>query len=188
MSDVQTPDFLKDFADLLGEDGLKTSNVWYHGTASGLVESIKKSGLKRSGDSELNAMEKKTMTTIGGSFKESKEPLYLTQSKELAYYWGLQKARIRTVRTGKEEMPVVFQITLDETLNPQVKPDVGAAAMIMAGPSDYIKYMKALYKAQGQAFEEVDPLSAKREVYLQQLGLAYINKDVRNPIVELLTE
>lgn len=186
MSDTQTPDFLKDFAELLGEDGLKTSNVWYHGTASGLMESIKKDGLKRSGDSELKALEKQTMTTIGGSYKEAKEPLYLTQSKELAYFWGQQKARIRNVRTGGEETPVVIKVTLDETLNPQVKPDVGAAGMIIAGSDKYLDHLALVYKDNGKTLPTIDPLKADRNIYLTQLGLAYINKDIRNPIIEVL--
>ena len=40
MSDIQTPDNFKDLGQLLTADGIKTSNVWYHGTASGLVASI----------------------------------------------------------------------------------------------------------------------------------------------------
>ena len=188
MSESQTPDFYKDFADLLSDDGIQSSNVWYHGTASGLVKSIEEKGLKRSGDTELKALEKTTMTTIGGSYKENKEPLYLTQSKELAYYWGKQKARIRNVRTGGEETPVVVKVTLDETLNPQVKPDVGAAGMILAGSDKYLDHLGELYKEQGKTLPEIDPIKVDRMAYLNQLGLAYINKDVRNPVIEVIKE
>ena len=186
MSDIQTPDNFKDLAQLLTADGITTSNVWYHGTASGLVASIQEKGLKRSGDAEVKALEKKTMTTIGGSYKESKEPLYLTQSKELAYFWATETTRIRSVRTGTAETPAIIEVTLDDTLNQQVKTDVGAAAMIMSGSSDYPEYIEALYKEYGHDFKEVDPMAADRMVYMTQLGLAYINKDIRNPIIKVL--
>ena len=85
---ADTPAFLKDAKDLLAKQGFATSDTWYHGTSSALVDSIKEQGLKRSGDKALKDAAKKTMATIGNSYTESIEPVFLTQSKELAFYWA----------------------------------------------------------------------------------------------------
>ncbi len=67
---ADTPTFLKDAQDLLTADGFATSNVWYHGTSSALVDAIQAQGLKRSGDRDLKAAAKKTMATIGNNYTE----------------------------------------------------------------------------------------------------------------------
>ena len=73
---ADTPAFLKDAKDLLTEQGFSTSDTWYHGTSSALVDSITEQGLKRSGDKALKDAAKKTMTTIGNSYTESIEPVF----------------------------------------------------------------------------------------------------------------
>ena len=78
MSNV--PAHLQDAKDLLTSQGFTTSGTWYHGTSSALLASIQKQGLKRSGDKALKQTAKKTMTTIGNSYTESIEPIFLTQS------------------------------------------------------------------------------------------------------------
>ncbi len=62
---TETPAFLKDAKNLLTEQGFATSNIWYHGTSSALVDAIQAQGLKRSGDQALKEATKKTMATIG---------------------------------------------------------------------------------------------------------------------------
>ncbi|MGR5456567.1 hypothetical protein ACPV5N_22030, partial [Vibrio alfacsensis] len=87
------PSYLQDAKELLSQDGFATSDVWYHGTSSALLSSIQGQGLKRSGDKALNQAAKKTMATIGNNYTESVAPVFLTQSKELAYYWAQQTVR-----------------------------------------------------------------------------------------------
>ena len=91
MSDI--PSYLQDAKDLLTKDGFATSDVWYHGTSSALIGSINGSGLRRSGDKVMNQAAKNTMATIGNSYTEQREPVFLTQSKELAHYWAQQTVR-----------------------------------------------------------------------------------------------
>jgi RNA:NAD 2'-phosphotransferase (TPT1/KptA family) len=68
------PALFQDAKNLLTEQGFTTSNTWYHGTSSALVDSIKNQGLIRSGDSVLKDAAKKTMATIGNIYTESIEP------------------------------------------------------------------------------------------------------------------
>jgi RNA:NAD 2'-phosphotransferase (TPT1/KptA family) len=128
---TDTPAFLNDTKALLTEQGLATGNAWYHGTSSALVESILKQGLMRSGDLALREATRKTMITIGDSFTETLEPVFLTQSKALAWYWACQTVRDRSVRFEGKETPVVLAVKLPEELNQRVKPDVGAASLLL---------------------------------------------------------
>ena len=120
MSD--TPKYLQDSKKLLSEEGFAINGTWYHGTSSALWGSIQKFGLKRSGDRDLKQAAKKTMATIGNKYTETIEPVFLTQSKELAYYWAQQSVRERGVRFEGEEKPVVVQINLPDSLKEKVKP------------------------------------------------------------------
>lgn len=130
-TEIHTPESLIDSKELLTSDGFKSSNIWYHGTTNGLTPAILANGLKRSGDNDLNQATKKAMATIGNNYTERKEPIFLTQSKELAYYWAKQKVRARLLHTGKDEQPAILEVTLNEVENSQVKPDVGAAVMLL---------------------------------------------------------
>lgn len=185
---ANTPTFLKDAKDLLSEQGFATGDVWYHGTSSALVDSIKEQGLKRSGDKALKAAAKKTMATIGNSYTESIEPVFLTQSKELAFYWAEQTVRNRSIRFEGDEQPVVFAVKLSAELNAQVKPDVGAASLLLLKEGEnFMAYLAAIYQEHGFGIPEIDLMKADRMEYLSTLGMAYINKDIDALCLELIT-
>ena len=185
---ADTPTFLQDAKDVLTDQGFATSNTWYHGTSSALVDSIKAQGLKRSGDNELNAAAKKTMATIGNSYTESIEPVFLTQSKELAFYWAQQTIRDRSVRIAGNEQPVVFAVTLPETLNTKVKPDVGAASLLLVSEGeDFMAYLAGLYQKHGFDAPEIDLMKADRMEYLTKLGMAYFDEDIEATYLNLIT-
>jgi len=186
MSDI--PEHLQDAKELLSADGFATSNVWYHGTSSALITSIKDNGINRSGDRDSNKKAKDTMVTIGGSYQEAVQPVFLSQSKELAYIWAEKTVQKRSVRFGGDEMPVVFAITLNDKLNEKVKTDVGAAGMIMIGNDDYIEQLSEVYKANGFEAPVVDPATADRMDYLNKLGMAYINTNIPADCVALVSE
>jgi hypothetical protein len=186
---TDTPDFLKDSKDLLTDNGFVATNVWYHGTSSALVESIKAQGLRRSGDSELKAAAKKTMATIGNSYTETTEPVFLTQSKELAYYWARQAVRNRSVRIEGDETPVVLAVTFPEDLNAQVRPDVGAASLLLVQEGeDYMAYLAGIHQDNGFAAPDIDLRQADRMEYLQKLGMAYYDDDIEAVHIALVTD
>ncbi|WP_372741616.1 hypothetical protein [Neptunomonas sp.] len=186
---TNTPAFLKDAKDLLTEQGFTTSDTWYHGTSSALVESIKKQGLKRSGDKELKEAAKKTMATIGNNYTESIEPVFLTQSKELAYYWAEQTVRDRSVRVEGDEQPVVFTVKLPKELNNQVKPDVGAASLLLVKEGEnFMAYLAGVYQANGFDAPDIDLMKADRMEYLTKLGMAYFNADVDASCLDIMTD
>lgn len=186
---TNTPAFLKDAKDLLTEQGFTTSDTWYHGTSSALVESIKKQGLKRSGDKELKEAAKKTMATIGNNYTESIEPVFLTQSKELAYYWAEQTVRDRSVRLEGDEQPVVFTVKLPKELNNQVKPDVGAASLLLVKEGEnFMAYLAGVYQANGFDAPDIDLMKADRMEYLTKLGMAYFNADVGASCLDIMTD
>jgi hypothetical protein len=185
---ADTPTFLQDAKDLLTEQGFATSDTWYHGTSSALVNSIKEQGLKRSGDKALKDAAKKTMATIGNSYTESIEPVFLTQSKELAFYWAEQTVRDRSVRVEGDEQPVVFAVKLPEELNAQVKPDVGAASLLLVKEGEnFMAYLAGIYQANGFGTPEIDLMNADRLEYLSKLGMAYINTDVGVSCLDIIT-
>lgn len=177
---TDTPAFLQDSKDLLTAQGFATSNIWYHGTSSALVDAIQQQGLKRSGDMALRQAAVKTMATIGNDYTETTEPVFLTQSKELAYYWAQQTVRNRSVRIeGEEQQPVVLAVTLPETLNDKVKPDVGAASLLLISEGEnYMAFLASIYQANQQAVPAIDLMKADRMDYLTQLGMAYIDADI----------
>lgn len=190
MSQQDIPALYRDHDQLLSESGFATGNTWYHGTASGLVESIKQNGLIRSGDKELNSAIKQTMATIGNSYKESKQPVFITQSKSLAYYWAEHKTRSRNIQLAEknegQETPVVVQIDMPEELRGEVKPDVGAAAFIITGNDAYIDFVNDLYTEMKLDAPEIDPIKADRMEYQNKLGMVYINKDIPANNVSIL--
>ena len=186
---TDTPAFLKDAQDLLTEQGFAASNTWYHGTSSALVDSIRQQGLKRSGDKALKAAAKQTMATIGNSYTESVEPVFLTQSKELAFYWAQQTVRNRSVRIEGEEQPVVFSVTLSDELNGKVRPDVGAASLLLVEEGEqFMAFLAAVYEANNLSAPEIDLMSADRMEYLNKLGMAYFDADIDTASIALITE
>ena len=186
---TDTPAFLQDAKDLLTDQGFATSSTWYHGTSSALVDSIKEQGLKRSGDKALKAAAKKTMATIGNSYTESIEPVFLTQSKELAFYWAAQTVRDRSVRVEGAEQPVVFAVNLPEKLNANVKPDVGAASLLLVKEGEnFMAYLAGIYQENGFDAPEIDLMKADRMEYLSKLGMAYYNTDIDATYLSLITD
>ncbi len=188
MSNSQIPAFLQDSAQLLTQEGFKTSNTWYHGTASGLVDSISKSGLKSSGDAESNKKAKGAMIAIGGTYNEHKDPIFLTQSRELAYFWAQIRSQSRNTLFAQDEAPVVLAITLPEELNTNVKTDVGGAAMIMSGVGEFMNTIKAIYEGNNLTAPEVDPIKADRMDYLNLLGLGYCKQNIPAEFIKELKD
>lgn len=184
MTNSVTPLHLQDAAQLLTQAGFKTSNTWYHGTSSGLVTSILDKGLLPSGDKESIQRTKKAMITIGDSFKENKDPIFLTQSKELAYFWATKCAQSRSQLFGSEEAPTVLCITLPDNLNSNVKTDVGAAALLLGGAEEYLEVINKAYSSNGLTTPEVDPITADRMDYVNLLGMAYSKQSIDSQFIE----
>ena len=185
---LDTPAHLQDAKHLLSDQGFATSNVWYHGTSSALVDAILQHGLKRSGDQALNQAAEQTMATIGNAFEATVEPVYLTQSRELAYFWAEQAVRNRSVRVGGDNQAAVLQATLPDALNAQVRPDVGAATLLMVDAGErYMAYVAQLYQANGLTVPDIDLKSADRMAYLHLLGMAYLDADIPADCLELVT-
>ena len=136
-------------------------------------------GLKRSGDKAMKQAAKSTMATIGNNYTESIEPVFLTQSKQLAYYWAQQTVRERSVRFEGEESAVVFAVKLAEEQNVKVLPDVGAASLLMLKEGEsYMAYVAKIYQDCSAGLLDIDLMKAQRLEYLNKLGMAYINQDI----------
>ncbi|MEC8102975.1 MAG: hypothetical protein VXZ24_12815 [Pseudomonadota bacterium] len=185
MSDITTPDYLKDAEQLLSDSGFATSDDWYHGTSSGLVSTILKDGLKGGGDSETAAREQGTLGTIGNRQFESSEPVFLTQSKELAYFWAARKAHTRNLYFRKEEEAVVLKISSPA----KVTPDVGGTAILLEPSNTYIAMLKEVYEKKGiDWIDESNPLKLPREIYLEKLGLGYSYDDIPAEKISVVSE
>lgn len=183
------PTYLQDANSVLTENGFTTSDTWYHGTSSELLDSIQQQGLKRSGDQALNAAAKKTMATIEHEYAAPVEPIFLTQSKALAFYWAEQTARERKVRLGGDDEPVVLAVKLPEVLNAQVKPDVGAASLLLLKEGEnYMAYLAGIYQQCNLGIPEIDLMKAGRMEYLTTLGMAYLDADIEPTCVEVLAD
>jgi hypothetical protein len=185
---VIAPDYLKDAASLMSDDGLAASNVWYHGTASSLVKGIKNKGLHGGGDAAWIKRTQGTLQTIGNRTFESQDPVFLTQSKELAYFWAQQRAHSRNLYFQKDENPVVIKITLNEVDNAKVNPDAGGAALVMEPNNAYVTYVKTIFAANGRDLDDFDPTKADRMIYLNRLGLAYTNDFISGKFIEVVAE
>jgi hypothetical protein len=183
------PMYLQDAKHLLTEHGFTTSDVWYHGTSSALVPSIVQSGLKRSGDEALTDAAQKTMATIGNTFTPTQEPIFLTQSKELAYYWATQTVRNRSVRFEGSEEPIVLEVTLPAEFLAKVKPDVGAMSLLMMDSGEhFMAHLAGIYQRCNYPTPDIDLRSADRMEYLNKLGMAYIDQDIAPEYVCQLRE
>ncbi|MFT6914595.1 MAG: hypothetical protein ACJAWL_000891 [Motiliproteus sp.] len=186
---TQVPTYLQDASALLSESGFKSAETWYHGTSSALLDSILEQGLKGSGDQALQQATLNTMTTIGEkAFTPSKEPVFLTQSRELAFYWAERSVRERGVRFAGDEQPVVLALDLPETLRQRVKPDVGAAALLLVNNDGFFEHLQAVYSRSGFSCPELDALGNDRMDYLTRLGMAYIDQDIAAEHLHLLTD
>ena len=184
---MTTPIFFQDAKDLLTKQGFATSNTWYHGTSSALIDSIKEHGLKRSGDQVLKAAAKKTMATIGNHYIQSVEPVFLTQSKQLAYYWAQQAVRNRSVRIEGTELPAVITVNLPEVLNNQVKPDVGAASLLLVKEGEqFMAFLAGVYLENNFEAPNINLMTAGRLEYLNKLGMAYCDADIAASALRIL--
>ncbi|MEM0909501.1 MAG: hypothetical protein AAGJ37_00915 [Pseudomonadota bacterium] len=184
-----TPVFLKDAKALLTDQGFTTSDTWFHGTSSALVESILSQGLKRSGDRAIKEAAAKTMATIGNTYAETIEPVFLTQSKELAFYWAEQTVRNRSVRIEGIEEPIVLSITLPDALNSKVKPDVGAASLLMVQEGEnFMVRLASIYTENNFEVPQINLMNAGRLEYLMKLGMAYLDEDIDANHITLLNK
>lgn len=184
--DIIVPDICKDASDLLTDDGFTCSNVWYHGTTSAHIKAIKNKGIHGGADSAWTKRTQGTLSTIGNRNFESSDPVFLTQSKELAYFWAQQRAHARNLYFRNDEEPVVFRAELPEGDNAKVRPDVGGAAMAMEPGNAYLVFLKDIYEASGKTLEEFNPLKADRMDYLNRLGLAYTDDYIPGKFLELV--
>ena len=186
---TQVPTYLQDASALLSKAGFASGETWYHGTSSALLDSIMEQGLKGSGDQALQQATLNTMATIGDkTFKQTKEPVFLTQSRELAFYWAERCVRERSVRFEGDEQPVVLALELPETLRHRVKPDVGAAALLMVNNDGIFEHLETLYSRFGLVFPELDPVRVDRMEYLTKLGMAYIDQDIDSDYLRVITD
>jgi len=185
----ETPLYLQDAKTRLTEQGFVCDNVWYHGTSSALWESIREAGLKRSGDQALKQATKKTMATIGNHYTETTEPVFLSPSRELAYYWAQQRVRERSVRFEGTEQPIVLELRLPEELAAKVKPDVGAMSLLLLDEGEqYLAFLARLSQDQALPPPDIDLQKADRMAYLTQLGMAYIDQDIPSEYIVRLTD
>lgn len=189
-----TPAHFQDARELLTPQGFTVGEVWYHGTSSALLPAILSCGLKRSGDQAMKQAAKQTMATIGNHYRESIEPVFLTQSKELAYYWASQTVRNRGARVGSHvnpgstEIPVVVEVNLPAGLREGVKPDVGAISLLMVKDGEqFLAHVAGLYQAAGQEMPTLDLMKANRLEFLHKLGMAYYNDDIDAQYVREVT-
>ena len=185
---TQVPAHLLDAKDLLTAEGFKIGDMWYHGTSSALLDSINEQGLRRSGDKALKQSAKNTMSIIGNNYTESIEPVFLTQSKELAYYWAEQAVRDRSVRFEGDEKPVVLAVSLSDEQRAKVKPDVGAVGLLLIEGQRFMSYLAAIYQRCGAGELDIDLMKADRMDYLNLLGMAYIDQNIDKQYVKLLNE
>jgi len=185
---IELPNIYNDTPQVLSVDGfaIPKDGVWYHGTSSALVDAIKQSGLKGSGDADFNKAAKSTMATIGNTYVEQKEPVFLTQSKALAYFWAEQCLKRRRVRFEGDETPTVLTVKLSEDLAAKVRPDVGAASLLMLNEGEeFMGYVAKLYEQVGAGFVDIDLKQASREEYLTKLGMAYIDEDIEPQLISV---
>lgn len=186
MKELIIPAQFQDFSRLLSDSGIATSGIWYHGTASGLLAAIQNEGLKGSGDTEIMTRQLQTLSTIGHTTSEHKDPLFLTQSKELAYFWASQKTHTRNLYLADNEEAVVFEVHLPQALQAQVTTDAGGAALVMEPGNLYIAWLRELYESNGKTLAEIDPFKCDRMDYLNKLGLAYLATDVEPQYLTLI--
>ncbi|WP_084715796.1 hypothetical protein [Vibrio galatheae] len=182
------PTYLQDATELLSTDGFAIGDVWYHGTSSALLSSIQGQGLKRSGDKALNQVAQSTMATIGNHYSESEEPVFLTQSKQLAYYWAQQTVRERSVRFDGNEEPIVLAVSLSDQQREKIKPDVGAMSLLMMSIGEqFMAHLTKIYQDCNLDGPDIDLRSADRMDYLNKLGMAYIDQDINRACVDVVT-
>ncbi|MBK8972041.1 MAG: hypothetical protein IPM37_11930 [Hahellaceae bacterium] len=182
---MTVPAHLQDVKTQLTAEGFAQGTVWYHGTSSALLDSIQADGLKRSGDRAMRQAVKKTLATIGENRSESIEPVFITPSRELAYFWAQQTIKRRGRFEGAEE-PVVLALNLPADWQGKVRPDVGAAALLMVGGNDYLTFLQACYADAGLSIPDFETVQLDRLDYLRKLGMAYMDCDIPASYLQVL--
>jgi hypothetical protein len=186
---MHTPTYLQDAQQLLSEKGFNSTGTWYHGTSSALLDNIRLQGLRGAGDTELNKKISSTMATIGNRYSESEEPVFLTQSKELAYYWAEQRVRERSLRFEGEEKPVVLCVTLPEKQRQSIRPDVGGRTLLLMDDGEqFMAHVAHIYQRCGLDGPDIDLMHAGRMEFQDKLGMAYIDQDIDSLHVQLVQE
>lgn len=189
-----TPEKFQDFSQLVSKDGIKTDGTWYHGTSSGLISSIQKQGLQGDGDAASNKRTQQTMNSIAtqsggvlpGQQSDLTEPVFLTQSKEVAYFWAEIKTHNRNRYFNNNETATVLAINLPEDLASTIKPDVGGAALLMGPGDDYINFLKKKYDENGLDFNDLSPSPNDRMAYITFLAMAYSNEAISADYISAL--
>ena len=100
---------------------------------------------------------------------ESIEPVFVTPSRELAYFWAIQTVN-RRGRFEGAEAPVVITINLPEDWRGKVRPDVGAAALLMVNGGDYLTFLGECCAAAGQTMPDFEAVPLDRTDYFAQVG------------------
>jgi hypothetical protein len=189
---IIVPIHLQDAAELLSEEGFKVSNTWYHGTSSGLISAIMEDGLKPSGDQDSISKSADAMKTLGVDYQGAPEPLFLTQSKALAYFWAQKKCTQRNQLFTAQEEPEVISIELEDEFLSAIKPDVGAMMKLISASDDYLDFLGEIYTQCGQKSPiealRADPMSVDRAVYVKQLGLAYSKQGIVSDCLTVLAK
>lgn len=168
------PIYLRDDSKLLNRDGFVLSNTWYHGTSTELIPSILENGLLISGDEKLNSFVKYKMESYGEVYRENREPIYLSPSKEIAYYWANQTAKSRGRLFGGSDKPVVLEINLPEHLNSDVCPDKKGYKMVIDQEDDFLQLLKKKYGQKKFAL----PVAKVDTEIISITGLANINASI----------
>ena len=75
------------------------------------------------------------------------------------------------MRFEGEEQPVVLAIKLPDELLNKVKPDVGAASMLLIEDNNYLSDLADIYQTNGLQAPTIDPASADRMEHLNKLGM-----------------
>jgi hypothetical protein len=85
--------------------------------------------------------------------------------------------------------PVVFTVMLPDELNRQVKPDVGAASLLLLKEGEnFMAYLTDIYQTNSLDGPDIDLMQAERNEYLRILGMAYINADIEALHIKLITD
>ncbi|MFA0284770.1 hypothetical protein AB4504_24410, partial [Vibrio sp. 10N.222.55.F12] len=97
------------------------------------------------------------------NYTESVEPVFLTQSKELAYYWAQQTIRERSTRFEGEEQPIVLAVNLSDKQQAKVRPDVGAMSLLMMSVGEqFMTHLTEIYQEKNIAGPDIELRSADR--------------------------
>jgi hypothetical protein len=83
----------------------------------------------------------------------------------------------------------VFAVKLPEELNTQVKPDVGAASLLLVKEGEnFMAYLAGIYQANGFGAPQIDLMKANRMEYLSTLGMAYFNENISASCLNVIAD